>query len=332
MRAKAFILSFFFIIVSCGAFSSAADADSNDTKNANYLVDGLMYRAEGNCEESVKSYQMARKLKQFQEDWIYDLAVADCLVGLKRLDEAIDSYTRIIEAATNRTLQAEMYRGRAKAYYLKSVRPDTIDPKIMDLAKKDLNSAMNLGADVSDLKMNIKEDMETKTARSEAEAGNIITGEPVTIIESPWKMIIGDGEYVLYISKDTKIKNQKGMAISASEIKPGDLIDFSFTASYLNKADGMNHLSAKTITLHRDVVTTPAEEEMKEKPPSHDAVEMLLLSKVNMLADEIKYLGEKLQAATKEPAKPKAKKKVRKKNIPTEKQQLKKNEMSGEIK
>ncbi len=39
--------------------------------------------------------------------------------------------------------------------------------------------------------------------------------------------------------------------MSASDIKPGDLIDVSFTKSYLNKTDGMTHLSAKAITLHR---------------------------------------------------------------------------------
>ncbi len=113
MRAKVVILSLFFIIFSGKAVFGAADTKGCDTQNADYLVDGLMYRGEGNCEEAVKSYQMARQLKQFKEDWIYYLAVADCFAGMKRLDEAIDAYTKVIGGTTNRTLQAEMYRGRA---------------------------------------------------------------------------------------------------------------------------------------------------------------------------------------------------------------------------
>ncbi|MGD0282492.1 MAG: tetratricopeptide repeat protein [Dissulfurispiraceae bacterium] len=331
MRAKVVILSLFFILFSGRAVFGAADAKNCDTQNADYLVDGLMYRGEGNCEEAVKSYQMARQLRQFKEDWIYYLAVADCFAGMKRLDEAIDAYTKVIGATTNRTLQAEMYRGRARAYYLKSVSPDTIDPKIMDLAKRDLNSAINLGADVSDLKKDVTEDIETKPAGSVAEAGNIVTGEPVTIVESPWKMILGDGEYVLYISADTKIKDQQGTALSSSGIKPGDLIDVSFNQSYRNKADGMTHISAETITLHRVAAPKTATEEMMKKPLAPNPVETLILSRMNMLADEIKYMEEKLQAATKEPAKPKTKKKTLKKNIET-KNQLKKKEMQGEIK
>lgn len=332
MRAKVVILSLFFIIFSGKAVFGAADAKGCDTQNADYLVDGLMYRGEGNCEEAVKSYQMARQLKQFKEDWIYYLAVADCFAGMKRLDEAIDAYTKVIGGTTNRTLQAEMYRGRARAYYLKSVSPDTIDPKIIDLAKKDMNNAINLGADVSDLKKDLTEDIETKQAGSVAEAGNIVTGEPVTIIESPWRMILGDGEYVLYLSADTKIKDQQGMALPSSELKPGDLIDVSFTQSYRNKADGMTHLSAETITLHRTATPKPATEEMTKKPLTPNPVEALILSRVNLLADEMKYLEEKLQAAAKEPAKPKTKKKTRKKNITMKNNESKKKEMQGEIK
>ena len=276
---------------------------------------------------------MARKLKQFKEDWIYNLAVADCFVALKRLDDAIDSYTKVIDGTTNRTLHAEMYRGRARAYYIKSVKPDGIDLTTLDLAKKDLESAEDLGADVSELQKNIRDEMEVKTARTVTEGKEeiVIAAKPVTLIESPGKIIIGNGEYVLYPYGDTIIKDQQGMSISASDIKPGDLIDFSYTMFYRNKADGMPHISAKTITLHRDVAPKPeAGAAVQEKVP--DTIEMLIFSKLNMLAGEIRDLNEKMQAAAKEPQKPKAKKKARRKSIATEKKPPKKSQLEGEIK
>ncbi|MBF0559440.1 MAG: hypothetical protein HQL08_11755, partial [Nitrospirae bacterium] len=303
-----------------------------DAQGPDYLVSGLRYRGEGDCREAVKSYQMAQKLAQFKEDWLYHLAVADCFVALKQLDDAIDSYTKVLEATSNRTLQGDMYRGRAFAYYLKAVSPDAIDPKILALARKDLDSAMDLGADVSDLRKNMKDDIDTKRAKSDIEQGTIVTGQPVTIIESQDRMVVGDGEYLLYITGDTKITDRKGMAVPASDIKPGDLIDFSYTASYRNKADGMVHLSAKTITMQREVAVKPASAETKEKPAAPDAAEMLILSKINMLADEVKELREKLLAPAKQAAKPKAKKKSRKKSLPGKKAQPVINELQGEIK
>jgi tetratricopeptide (TPR) repeat protein len=333
MRTTVGILAVLFFIAFGGEVFGAADTKSNDTQNPDYLVDGLKYRGEGNCEEAVKSYQMARKFKQFKADWIYNLAVADCLVALKRLDEALDSYTKVIEATTNKTLQAEMYRGRATAYYLKAVSINSVDLKTIDLAKKDLDNAINLGADISDLKRTIGVEMEMKPARTDTEEGkSVITGKPVTIIESPNKMIVGDGEYVLYISGDTIIKDQKSMDISASDIKPGDLIDFSFTMSYLSKTDGMTHLSATIITLHRDVTSKSASADLKESPPLPDVTQMLILSKLNMLTDEIRDLKERLLAATKKPAKPKTKKKSPRKGPAAGKEQPKKTEMQGEIK
>ncbi len=71
---------------------------------------------------------------------------------------------------------------------------------------------------------------------------------------------------------------------------------------------------------------------MTKKPLTPNPVEALILSKLNMLADEIKDLEEKLQAAAKEPAKPKTKKKTRKKNITMENNSRRRNEMQGEIK
>ena len=333
MRATIGILAVVLFITSGAEVFGEMDSKQDYTQNSDYLVDGLIYRGEGNCGESVKSYQMARKLKQFKEDWIYNLAVADCFVALKRLDDAIDSYTKVIEATANRTLQAEMYRGRARAYYIKAVKPDGIDLTMIALAKKDMERAEDLGADVSDLQRDIRDEMEMKTARTFTEGKEeiVITAKPVTVIESPDKIIIGNGEYVLYPYRDTIIKDQQGMSISASDVKPGDLIDFSYTMSYRNKADGMPHISAKTITLHRDAAPKPAAvAAVHEKV--QDTIEMLILSKLNMLAVETRDLNEKLQAAAKEPKKPNAKKKAHRKSITTEKKPPKKSELQGEIK
>ncbi|HKN18994.1 MAG TPA: hypothetical protein VJW95_04290 [Dissulfurispiraceae bacterium] len=333
MRATIVILAAIFLMASGAEAFGDMDSQQNSIQNSDYLADGLKYRGEGNCGESVNSYQMARKLKQFKEDWIYNLAVADCLVALRRLDDAIDSYTKVIESTSNQTLQAEMYKGRARAYFIKSVRPDGLDMKLVDLAKKDIEKAENLGADVSELEKNIRDEMEIKTTRTFTEGKEeiVITAKPVTVIESPDKIIVGNGQYVLYPYGDTKIKDQQGTSISVSDIEPGDFIDFSYTMSYLNKADGMLHISAKKITLHRDVAPKPAAVAVApEKVP--DTLEMLIFSKLNMLSDEINNVNEKLQAASKEPKKPKAKKKAHRKSIAKEKKPPKKSQLEGEIK
>src|SRR5208283_3166474 len=134
MRATIGILAVILFMASGVEVFGDMDSKQDCIPNPDFLTDGLKYRGEGNCVESVKSYQMARKLKQFREDWIYNLAVADCFLALKRLDEAIDSYTKVIESTSNRTLQAEMYRGRGRAYYIKSVTPYGIDLTIAALA------------------------------------------------------------------------------------------------------------------------------------------------------------------------------------------------------
>lgn len=332
MRTTIGILAMFFMIACAANASGAADAKDRDAHSADYLVDGLKFRAEGDCPEAVKSYRMARKLDQFREDWIYHLAVADCLVALKQLDDAIDSYSKVIDATSNRTLQGEMHRGRAFAYYLKAVTPEAVDPKMLALARKDLDSAMELGVDVSDIRKNMRDDVEFKHEKEGMKARSLITGQPVTVIESPNRMIIGDGKYMLYISGDTRINDKKGSEIAASDIKPGDLIDFSYTESYLNKADGMIHASAKTITLLREVEAKPEPAEAKATQPAQDAAEMLILSKINMLADEIKELREKQEAAATEPAKPKVKKRPLRKGAAQKKAQHEKTEFEGEIK
>ncbi len=333
MRATIGILTVILLLVSGIEVFADMDSKQDYNQNSDYLADGLKYRGEGNCGESVKSYQMARKLKQFKEDWIYNLAVADCFVALKRLDDAIDSYTKVIEGTENRILQAQMYKGRARAYYIKAVKPDGIDLKMLDLAKQDIVRAEDLGADVSALKKDIRDEMEIKTAKTftEGKGEIVITAKPVTVIESPDKIIVGNGEYVLYPYGDTVIKDQQGTSIAVSDIRPGDLIDFSYTMSYRNKADGMLHLSVKTITLHRDVTPKPpAVAAVQEKVP--DTIEMLIFTKLNMLGSEIRDLNEKLQPAAKEPKKPKAKKKTRRKNMATEKKPPKKSQLEGEIK
>jgi len=335
MRVTVGILAMLFFMVFSGNVFAAADADSSCARgSADYLVDGLRYRGEGNCQEAVNSYQKARKLGQFQEDWIYDLAVADCLVALKQLDNAIDSYTKVIEGTANRTLQGDMYRGRAFAYYLKAVSPTGMDSKMLALAGKDLDAATNLGIDVSDIRRTIKDESEAGSSETGMKEKTVVESQPVTVIENPGKMIIRDGEYALYISSDTKITDRNGTAVAASDVRPGDLIDFSYTESYRNKADGMVHASAKTITLHREVAPKPepAPAETKEKPPARDVADILIMSRINMLADEIKELLEKTKSPSKAPMKATAQKKARRKKTSMKKTHPEKNEFQGEIK
>ncbi|MBF0506013.1 MAG: tetratricopeptide repeat protein [Nitrospirae bacterium] len=293
MKASIVILAIFFLTASGIEAFGATDIQAGGAQSSYNFADGIKYRAEGNCEDAVKSYQMARELRQFKEDWIYYLAIADCLVVLKRFDEAIDAYTRVIASTQNRTLQGEMYKGRARTYYLKAASPDNIDIKIVALAKKDVEHAMGLGVDVSDLEKTIRDDTEAKPARVDAEQGKtVITDKPVTIVERSDKLIIGNGEYVVYVSGDTRINDQKGTAIPPSEIKAGDVIDFSYTMSYQNKADSMTHLSASTILLHRDVA--PKQAGMEERLPN--STEMLILSQLTTLSAEINNLRARQQA------------------------------------
>ena len=69
---------------------------------------------------------------------------------------------------------------------------------------------------------------------------------------------------------------------------------------------------------------------VQEKVP--DTVEMLIFSKLDMLAGEIKDMKEEMRAAAKEAEKPKAKKKAHRKSSATEKKPPKKTQPQGEIK
>jgi len=103
------------------------------------------------------------------------------------------------------------------------------------------------------------------------------------------------------------------MAIPASDIKPGDIIDFSYIMSYQNKADGMTHLSASTIMLHRDV--SPKHATVEERLPN--STEMLILSQLTTLSAEINNLITKQQATGRKEAGTKTLKKhaIKKKKV-----------------
>lgn len=247
------IIFIFAIFADCMAASAETKETKKTSETANYFVDGIKYRGEGKCEESIKSYQMARKHKLFKEDWAYHLAVADCYVALKKYDDAIDAYTRVIEGTQNKSLQAEMYKGRGRAYYYKSVGAVNLDRKLIELSKKNLEDAKTLGADISEIEKSMAADMGLKPIDSSSEEEKkAVSSKPVTIVEGQNKMIIGDGEYVIYLSGDTAIKDKNGLMVHPSEIKPGDNIDFTFATSYRSKADGMLHCFVKTVTLKRE--------------------------------------------------------------------------------
>lgn len=317
------------VVIIFGLFLSTAPALSETKKSdgaVNYFVEGIKYRGEGKCEEAVKSYQTARKLKQFKADWEYHLAVADCFVTLKRYDAAIDAYTRVIDAAKNKAMQAEMYKGRGRAYYFKSVGPNSLDKKYMDLAQKDLQDARALGADISDVEKMMAADMGIKPLDAKsAENNQTFPSQSVTIIESPLKMVTGDGEHVLYLSADTVLKDKSGQIINASEIKPGDTIDFSCIASYRNRADGMLHCSVKTITLNRSASPSGASAADVTGKPQDDADNAfyikLLGQRLDRIDKDIREIKEKQNKTKKEPpssGKIKAKKKKTRKPKPAE--------------
>jgi tetratricopeptide (TPR) repeat protein len=126
------------------------------------IDEGFKYRAEGRCDKAIESFKKARRDKQFIEDWAYYYAVADCYTALGKYDDALHSYTRIIESTKNRTLIAEMYKERAKAYYMKASGPRGIDKKLLDLTTKDLDEAKLLGMDISDMEKIIALDKKRK--------------------------------------------------------------------------------------------------------------------------------------------------------------------------
>ncbi|MBI3592306.1 MAG: hypothetical protein HY099_02300 [Nitrospirae bacterium] len=320
---RAIIIFLTVLMYAITAQSPAASAKNKEGDGSSYLIDGIKYRGEGNCEEAIKSYQTARRLKQFKEDWVYHLAVADCYVALRKYDDAIDAYTKVIDSTKNKALQGEMYRGRGKAYYLKSIRTKDIDKKYLDLARKDLYDAKILGVDVSDIEKSMSADMALKpVAAKSGDESNTVISRQVAVLEGPHKIIAGDGEYVVYISGDTLIKDKSGLIIAASEIKPGDNIDFSYITAYRNRADGMLHASAKTVTLNRDASKIGLAEVIS-KP--HDAVDTgvlyaRILQKLDRIDADLKDMKEKQQPIKKEPPKKsKIKKKPSKKSPETDK-------------
>ncbi len=315
------------IIFSLSLSTAPALSETKKSDGAvNYFVEGIKYRGEGKCEEAVKSYQTARKIKQFKADWEYHLAVADCFVALKRYDAAIDAYTRVIDAAKNKAMQAEMYKGRGRAYYFKAVKADKLDKKYIDLAQKDLQDAKALGADISDVENIMSADMEVKPLDTRAtESNQLFSSQQVTIIESQDRIIAGEGEYVMYLSAETVIKDKSGRIIPASEIRPGDSVDFTCLTSYRNRADGMLHCSVQAITLNRDAsakVPTAASGE-KNKDDSNAFYIKLINQRLDRIDMDIRELREK-QEQNKKEAKPVKKAKIKKKKMKRKRPEVKK--------
>ncbi len=162
-----YILSFIFYL-SADSFAAGQPADVSTTKEAtagqtvNYIAEGLKHQAEGQCDKAIENFKKARKNNQFSEDWAFYHSIADCYTVLRKYDEAINAYTKVIEASRNRTLTAEMYRERAKAYYLKASIPQGIDKKLLDLAVRDIEEAKTLGIDASDMEKIIAVDIKRR--------------------------------------------------------------------------------------------------------------------------------------------------------------------------
>lgn len=314
---KGFFLRSTFVLIGIIAVSglTAYAEDTAGDAPTNYFVEGVKYRGEGNCEKAIESYQMARKEKQFKEEWSYYLAVADCFAALKKFDEAIHAYTRVIESTKNRSLQAEMFKGRGKTYYMKASKTGNAGAAFIELAKKDLKEAKALGADVADIEKNIAADLERKPAEVKTEdLSKAVTNQAVVLVEGPDKIVTGDGEYALHLSNETILKDKDGKIITAGDIRPGDVVDFSYSTSYLNRADGMIHAAATIITVHRSVPAKMTTVE-KNKPgftyESSLAFEKLH-QKLEQIDKELKEMKAK-QAAPKKEAKPAKKPKTKKK-------------------
>ncbi len=161
------IMSFIFYL-SAASFAAGQSADTPETKTAapeqpvNYIAEGLKHRSEGRCDKAIDNFKKAKKNNQFNEDWAFYHSTADCYTALKKYDEAINAYTKVIETSKNRILTAEMYRERAKAYYLKAALPHGIDKGLLALASKDLEEAKMIGIDVSAMEKIISGDVKRK--------------------------------------------------------------------------------------------------------------------------------------------------------------------------
>jgi tetratricopeptide (TPR) repeat protein len=256
IAAGAVLLLSLAILSSTSVAQEAKPPDSTTAASLNYFVEGNRHRSEGNCEKALESYRKARELNQFRFEWSFHQAVADCYIVLKKYDNAVEAYTKVIEAAGNKALVAEMYRDRGKAYYYKAAQGGELDIKYIDLARKDLREAARSGLDVADLEKTIAADEKNRPHKHAPEITGdsaTVTDQKVSVIESPGRIITGAGEYALFITRDTDIQDKDSHKITVAEMRTGDMLDFTYTAGYHNSADNMMHVTAGSITLRRSV-------------------------------------------------------------------------------
>lgn len=276
----------------------AKDPAQGDSPN--YLAEGNRYRSNGECEKALESYAKARDLRQFLHDESYFLSVADCYVVLRKYDQAIEAYTRAIEGTRNKALLSEMYRNRGRAYYLKAARGATLDMAYLELARRDLREAAVSGADVADIEKSIVRDLKVKKpspAPDSVEHLNTVTGQEVDVIESSRKIVVGGGKYVVHLSRDTRITDKDAHPLTAFDIKPGDVIDFTYANGYRNTADEMMHVSSHTVTLHRSV---PLRERADIEVDRYEEELRKIVQKIGELEHAIEELREQQEKRVEE--------------------------------
>lgn len=275
----------------------------------NYFMEGNRYRSDGNCEKALENYRKARELRQFGVEWSFYQAVADCYVALGKYDDAIEAYSRVIESARNKALLAEMYSDRGKTYYLKASRGNELDMRHLVLALKDLKEASYNGADIADLEKAITDDEKRKPAKTIP----VMTGDKITVtdrkvevIESSGRIVTGAGDYALYTTRDTVIRDKDSVKVSPAEIRVGDILDFTYANGYYNYAENMLHISPDTITMHRSVPP----EELKQNDNDRIKDERIAdleekLDVLNLILDEMREeMQEEKEKAHEEPVAP----------------------------
>lgn len=144
----------------------------------NYLAEGNRLRGEGDCSGAIENYKKAMDSRQFRELGTFHLSVADCYTALKNYDLAIESYARGINTSRNQALQAELYRGKGRAYYLKAV--NVPDANLIGLARANLRTAKSLGADVAGIEKDISR---LEEDQKHSPSGNVEAGEKSSITE-----------------------------------------------------------------------------------------------------------------------------------------------------
>ncbi|MCC6346393.1 MAG: hypothetical protein IT388_04325 [Nitrospirales bacterium] len=326
-RSRSVVMLLLAFIVAAVSLSPAISFAQNPAPEdfPSYLAEGNRYRSNGECEKALESYARAREFRQFLPDESYHLAVAYCYVDLKRYDQAIEAYTRAIGGIRNRALLSEIYRSRGKAYYLKAAQGSTLDMACLALAQRDLKEASISGADVADIEISISRDLQVKKplpASPPGEHRNLVAGREVAVIESRRKMVVGDGEYTLHLSRDTRITDKNAQPLTVFDIRPGDVVDFTYANGYRSAADTMMHVSALTVELHRDV---PLQERAEVEVDRHEEELQRMLQKIDDLERVVEELKEQ-QEKRGEEAPPvvlkkeaPAGKKLNKKKSPTEK-------------